>query len=118
VSRKNAKQTNGDGPLVLGADVAPQDEQGLRALPHLCNLLWPRWRNGKCTRVPGRLTIKCIGGYYVVSVNCPTEAVQSTHLFETLEGLLAALELRVQESSCIWLPDYESQKRARQESKK
>jgi len=68
--------------------------------------------------VPGRITIKCIGGYYVVTLNCPTEAVQSTHLFETLDGLLGALEVRVQEATCIWLPDYESQKKARQESKK
>jgi hypothetical protein len=118
VSRRNGKLTKEDGPLSLGSDVAPQDSGGLGTLPHLCNLIWPRWRNGKCTRVAGRITIKCIGGYYVVTINCPTEAVQTTQIFESLEGLLAELEQRVQSSTCIWLPDYESQKRARQESKK
>lgn len=115
--RKNGKAAQESNPLELGKNACPEDAEALAKWPMLCNLLWPRFKDGKCVRGAGRVTVKCIGGYYVVAVACPTEQVQTTLVFESLVNLLDQLESSVQSSICVWLPDFESQKKARQQAK-
>jgi hypothetical protein len=118
MTRRNGKPAEERNPLELGKQAVPEDATSLAKWPMLCNLLWPRHRDGKCVREAGRIVLKVVGGYYVVSVACPTEQVQTQLVFETLDGLLDQLEIRVHESTCVWLPDFESQKRARQQARK
>jgi hypothetical protein len=117
LSKRNGKADDARGPLPLGQQSTPEDAQGVEKHPFLTDLLFPRFKDGKCVRQAGRLTLKIVGGYYVVTVACPTESVQTTLVFRTLEALLDQVEQSVQLSTIVWLPDFEKQKKDRQQAK-
>lgn len=118
MSRKNGA-SNGEGDhLVLGGDRAPNDAVAKEKWPTLVDVLWPRFKDGKLSRLAGRLGIKIIGGVYVLTVSAPHEQVQTTVYTSTLDGLLDVLEAHVRAPTTVWLPDFESQKKARQKALK
>jgi hypothetical protein len=117
MSRRNGNGRK-EGPLQdLGKDRAPEDDAAAAKWPNLLALLTPLFDEGKCKRLAGRLTIKILGGYYVVSIACPTEKLQTTAVLRSVVDLFDQLEQHVTSGLCVWLPDFESQKKARQQAK-
>jgi hypothetical protein len=113
---KSKPKPEENGRLKLGKDVELEDSQGQQAAPTLFELLKPHFKDGKCTRLGGSLNLRVVGGFYVVRIGCPSEQVQATFTVSSLAELLGELERNVQSSSCVWLPDYDAQKRARRDS--
>jgi hypothetical protein len=114
---KKIPQRNGDDRLPLGRDRKLDDPEGLDQCPTLLDLLSPRFKEDKCTRLGGSLSLRVVGGFYVVRIACPSEQVQATFTLTTLANLETHLEECVRSSSVVWLPDYDSQKKARQDAK-
>src|ERR1700687_821026 len=115
MSKKKSDQ-NGHERLKLGKDRELDDPAALEGCPTLYDLLRPRWKDGKCTRMGGSLSLRVVGGFYVVRLSCPTEQVTATVCLTSLANLSADLEAAVQSNSVVWLPDYESQKKARRDA--
>jgi hypothetical protein len=115
MSKKNGKVEEKDR-VALGVALKLEDPEGMEVAPTLIDILSPRFKDGKCTRQGGSLSLRVVGGFYVVRIACPSEQVQATFTLSTLASLLTDLERNVQSSSCVWLPDYDSQKKARREA--
>lgn len=92
---------------------APSDSEGLRLYPTLMQCLMPVWKDGKCLRQSGGLRLRIVGGYYLLTIHCPTEGVEATLTAETLVDMLAQLEQSLQLHQLRWFPDFERQKKTR-----
>ena len=113
---KNKTSDQDNGRLDLGRNRNIEDPEGELACPTLSQLLLPRFKEGKCTRLGGSLSLRVVGGFFVVRIACPTEQCQTTFTLTSLSQLTERLEAAVQSTSTVWLPDYDSQKRARREA--
>lgn len=105
---ERAKVLQGVIPLV------PQDEEGLRRLPTILDLLSPRWVEGVQTRLAGRLAIRVEGSCFRISVECPTEGLMTSVLVDSLVDALDALERVVASGKASWQLTYDAAKRSRQ----
>jgi hypothetical protein len=92
----------------------PADETGTALYPILFDLLCPRWRDGVQTRKAGRLSVRCDGGAYRVSIECPTEGVQTTVLLTCLDTLVADIEAFLGSGKTHWSLTWAQQKKAGQ----
>lgn len=103
-------------PLALmeGKLRAPTDADLEASCPTLHRCLSPIWKDGKCVRQSGSLKVRLIGGYYQMTLSCPTEGVETSITLESLVGCLEALDERLQSPGCVWTPDFVEQKKARQ----
>lgn len=113
---------NGKGAPKLRASVLPvsapqNDAYAAETYPTLLGLLSPMYDADKCVRLGGRLSIRVNNGYYVVTVSCPTEGKKATVIIPTLEDFLKRLEDAVRSPSTSWLDDYESEEKARRETR-
>lgn len=110
------KAENPATPVALAAmrRQAPDDAQAVEVWPTLLGCLLPVWVDGKCKRQAGSLRVRLIGGYYQVTLHCPTEGLETSLVVETLVGLLDALERRLNDPGCVWTPDFDSIKKTRQ----
>lgn len=113
-------ETNGHSTIPFLKDrlQCPADDAGLDAFPTLTQCLFPIWKDSKCVRISGGVRIRLVGGYYLVTVSCPSEGLETTLTTPTLVGLLEALEAHVRNPATIWTPTFEEQKRARQDAKR
>ena len=84
----------------------PADEQGRVLYPTLFDLLAPRWKDGHQTRQPGRLSIRIDGGAYRVSIECPTEGLQTSMIVASLENLAEAVEIILMQADSHWALTY------------
>ncbi len=80
----------------------PADKDGIKAYPNLYDLLVPKWDGSVCTRQAGRLSVKPDGGAWRVSIECPTEGLQTSFVVDNLTNLLADAEKIVTQSQCHW----------------
>lgn len=80
----------------------PDDESGLALFPNVYDLLTPRWKDGVITRQPGRLTLKPDGSSWRVSIECPTEGLQTTVVVKSLESALSEVEDLVTSNKAHW----------------
>jgi hypothetical protein len=80
----------------------PDDETGKTLFPNLFDLLTPRWKDGAVTRQEGRLSLKPDGSSWRVSIECPTEGLQTSFVVHSLETLLCEAENHVSGKSCHW----------------
>jgi len=92
----------------------PTDDNAVQNWPTLMSCLYPIWVDGKCKRQSGSLKIRLVGGYYVVTLSCPTEGMEASLTTDTLVDLFDALEARVSDPACVWTPDFAAVKRTRQ----
>lgn len=104
--------------LNTDANKAPDDNEGRAAYPTLHWCLSPQWKEGKCVRQAGELRVKVVGGYYLVSVRCVTEARETTLTTDTLVSMCEQLERHLTAPTTIWFPDWAASKKARQDAKK
>jgi hypothetical protein len=117
LSLKNGRSKVEAGPVIPGINRVLDDAEAQETLPTLFSLLNPAFKDDKCVRLGGTLRLRVIGGYYVVTVSCPTEEKQATVVVTSLVPLVTALETALRDPMCVWLDDFEKQKRARREAK-
>ena len=110
------KPPEAPGPLPLLAmrKQAPDDGELEKQAPVLFSCLQPLWREGKCKRASGSLRVRLVGGYYQVTLSCPTEGLEMSMVTDTLVDLVKQIEARLNDPACIWTPDFSEQKKSRQ----
>ena len=91
--------------------ISPADKEDLKATPGLHELLVPIWRANVLVRQPGRMTIKPDGSAWRVSIECPTEMLQTSFVVDSLRNLMQDVEKIVTQSLCHWGPTWERQKK-------
>jgi len=79
-----------------------QDSVGKEKYPILHDLLSPRWVENRMTRQGARLTVKVDGGCVRVSIECPTEGVQTSFMLDTLNDLSKSIELHLAAGDVRW----------------
>lgn len=114
MAKAKKEQITGLPSLIAATKHAPTDHALSERCPTLHSLLQPVWKDGKCKRQSGSLRIRLIGGYYAVTLSCPTEGVETQIVLESLVDWLDAAEARLRDPGCIWTPDWESTKKTRQ----
>ena len=100
--------------LVKASQLSPSDAKGEEQWPTLMECLLPIWKDGKCKRQSGHLRIRLTGSWFVATLSCPTEGMETSVSSDTLSGLLDALEAKLRSPECQWTPDWESVKKTRQ----
>ena len=80
----------------------PDDEAGQVLFPTLWDLLTPRWKDGKLTRQAGRLSLKPDGSSWRMSIECPTEGLQTSLLIKSLESALAEADAHCASGKAHW----------------
>lgn len=110
------KPPKDDVPVsVIAASKRAPDDPGLaERCPTLYRCLISIWEGGKCKRQSATLGVRQIGGYYQITLRCPTEGVETSMVTDTLIDLVDQLEARLRDPACVWTPDFASQKKARQ----
>lgn len=89
--------------ILKGKEVSNvQDDAGKALYPVLVDLLTPRFKDGKMTRQGGRLSLKADSGVWRMSLECPTEGLQTTCIISTLETALAEMEDHVIDGASNW----------------
>lgn len=101
-------------PLVGVQSQRPQDTDGEKKWPNLLACLCPVWREAKCVRQAGSLSIRVVGSVFQVSLSCPTECVETSVRVSTLVDILDVLEKVLSDGTAVWGPDYATAKKARQ----
>ena len=99
--------------LLKGRAQVPQDAAAEDEWPTLMAVLLPVWKEGKCRRQAGSLRLRIVGGYFLVTVHCPTEGMECTMTTDTLVNLLPQLETFLQSGASEWIPDFETLKKTR-----
>jgi hypothetical protein len=100
--------------LIASRLQAPNDQAGVAKWPVLTELLFPVWKDGKCVRQSGDMKIRLVGGYYLLTLHCPTEQLETTLTAETLVDALDALETLLASGKAVWMPDWNATKKTRQ----
>ena len=97
---------NGHNPLTL------KDPDAAAQYPNVCDVLFPRWKDGKQTRQRGKVTIAPLGAAYRVTVDCPTEVLETSVMLPTLCDLFGQLEAFLASGKAIWVPGYQKNRKA------
>jgi hypothetical protein len=107
-------------PSLLGKTaLSPHDDDACSAWPLLMGLLLPTFdAKARLTREAGILSIRIDGSVFRVTLVCPTEGVQSTYETPTLIDLFSLLNDHLSRPTTIWVPTYDSKKRAGQALKR
>lgn len=90
---------------------APDDADGKKAFPNVFELLAPLWADGKLVRQAGRMSLKPDGGSWRVSIECPTECVQTTVIVKSLKTALEEAEGAIASGKAHFGPTWQSQKK-------
>jgi hypothetical protein len=114
VGRKVDLNGSTPSPLVGVSTQCPTDAEAMKAWPNLVACLYPLWKEGKCIRQAGSMRFRLVGCYYLVTLSCPTEGVETDMVMETLVGAFDALEALLASHKAVWRPDYLAQKKSRQ----
>jgi hypothetical protein len=80
----------------------PDDKEDLKQLKTLVSLLLPKYHEGKMTRQPGRISIVPDGGHYRVTIEAPTEGLQTVFYVDNLHNLVADAENLVSQGKAQW----------------
>jgi len=103
-------------PMLVGKKaLAPHDDDAVREWPTLMSLILPAFdKKGRYTREPGNISIRIDGAVFRVTVMCPTDGVQTVVEVTSLLDLFTQLEQHVSRSTAVWVPTYDSKKKAGQ----
>ena len=102
-------------PILIGkVGLSPHDSQGHHDYPTLMQLLQPRYDDERqLTREPGSIRVSIDGSLYRISLECPTEGVQTMFATDTISEMLLQLEEHCNSSKSVWTPTWNAKKRAR-----
>lgn len=89
----------------------PDDEGGKALFPLLFDLLTPRWKEGVVTRQPGRLSLKPDGSSWRISIECPTEGLQTSFIVNSLESAFMEAECLIESGKAHWGLTWQKQKK-------
>jgi hypothetical protein len=89
----------------------PDDAGGQVMYPNLFDLLTPRWEGSVMTRQAGRMSIKPDGSMWRVSIECPTEGLQTSFCVRMLDTLFAEAEKHVSSGTAHWGLTWAKQKK-------
>jgi len=78
------------------------DQEGRKLFPNVMDLLAERWKDGKMTRQPGRLSVRFEGITIMVVVECPTEGLQTAFSVGSMSTLFAEAEKILTQGLCQW----------------
>ena len=95
----------------LQATLVPEDSAGEEQLPYLLDCLLPRYKDGKCVRKAGSVSISLEGCYFMAKLVCPSEGRQCSVLSLSLVGLLERLNETAGEPKTPWFPTWERKKK-------
>lgn len=101
-------------PLLAMRKQSPDDAELEKQAPTLYSCLQPLWKEGKCKRASGSIRVRLVGGYYQITLSCPTEGLETSMVTDTLVDVIGQLEKRLNDPACIWTPDFSEQKKSRQ----
>lgn len=111
------EQSNGQGPpAFLTQHKQLNDPDGKDLYPNLYACLAPVFKDDKCVRESGSIRLVIAGGWYRVTVQAPSEGVQTTITVTSLVDLLEAVESALRGGETPWVPDYNSVKKHRQQA--
>ncbi len=105
------------GVLAGRNSLTPTDQAGEKAYPTVAALLQPLWRDGRCTREAGSIRLRIVGPYFLVSITCPTEGLETTATLASIVGLMDALEKHVNAADAVWTPTFDRVKKAKADVK-
>jgi hypothetical protein len=106
VTVERAAIFNGHNPLTL------EDPEALALYPNVCDVLLPKWKAGAQTRQRGKVTIVPLGAAYRVTVDCPTEVLETSVMLATLIDVLGQLEAFLASGKAVWTPGYQKHRKA------
>ncbi len=89
----------------------PSDPEGLKACPTLYDLLSPKWQDGKLVLEGGRFTIKADGPCFRVSIELPSEGLQTTFIVDSLLKVAEVSEKIVTQGQVHWGLTWSRQKK-------
>ena len=87
------------------------DDAAKKTLPNLFDCLSARWRDGKCTRQAGRLRFSFNTGCLVVTLECPTEGLQTSLWVNSLTTALEEFESYLVGGKVNWALTYQNAKK-------
>jgi hypothetical protein len=87
------------------------DEEARKHYPFLCDVLYPRFRDGVQTRVAGILTLTVENGAYRVTLRCEEEGLQTVAVLTTLSDLWTCLEAFLASEKAAWTLTYNAKKK-------
>lgn len=111
-------QENGKKPKAMKAKlfdkVKPdkmKDDAAKKEMPNLLDVLLPIWEGSTMLRQPGRLSISPDGGSWRVTVECPTEGLQTVLMTDSLPTLLIDVEKLLASGSARWGMSWQRRKK-------
>jgi hypothetical protein len=114
VAKKQSLNGSVPQPLVEARTKVLADPATHERWPKLLSCLLPHWDGDKCTRQAGSLRVRLVGGYYLVTLSCPTEGLDTTVTVDSLTVAWDQLEEALANGRAVWLPDWSTTKKARQ----
>lgn len=94
--------------------LVPQDDEAASQYPLLIDLLLPRYEGEQCTRQGATVRIKANGTCWMVSIECPSEGMQTALGLSTLHDFCAQVERQLGGSQLNWAETWQVQKKRRQ----
>lgn len=88
----------------------PSDQAALEKWPTLCDVMYPRYREDAITWQAGSISIRIEGGYYAVTLTCPTEGKQLSIVVASLATAFDDLEAMLKSGQSHWRLTYEAKK--------
>ena len=79
-----------------------KDEAAKKAMPNLLDVLLPIWKDGTMVRQPGRMSIVPDGGFWRVTIEAPTEGLQTTLNCDSLASILGEVEKLLADGTARW----------------
>lgn len=94
-------------------ELRPLADDAAEAFPDFFDVMMPRYKDGICTRKPGRLTLVAEGNLWKITLDCPTEELMTVVYLSTLVDLATQLERAIHSPGCVWTPDWNAKKKER-----
>jgi len=80
----------------------PKDDTAKKACPNLLDVLLPIYEDGVMVRQPGRLSVSADGGSWRVSIEAPTEQLQTVLMIDSLATLQEEVERLLASGTVKW----------------
>lgn len=94
--------------------LVPQDPEAASQYPLFTDLLLPRYEGDACTRQGGVVRIRANGTCWLVSIECPSEGVQTVLALSSLHDFCVQVEKALGSGTLNWSETWEVQKKRRQ----
>lgn len=94
--------------------LVPDDSECRARYPLFTDLMLPRYVQDECTRQGATLRVKAHGTCWMLTIECPSEGIQTAMGLLTLNDLVGQVEVALAQAELNWSETWEVQKRRRQ----